>query len=70
MSLSDYSNAGYTKRLERVKTFLARSDFSGFTRKDLLLPAWHSIAALSNMAEAITNLYVSGQIDKEEAEAL
>ena len=70
MSLSDYSNAGYTKRLERAKTFLARSDFNGFTRKDLLLPAWHSIAALSNMAEAITNLYIAGQIDKEESEAL
>jgi hypothetical protein len=70
MDVYDYSNAGHLKRLERVKLFLAQPNFNGFTRKDLLLPAWHSIAALSNMAEAITNLYVLGKIDKEEAQAL
>jgi len=67
---SDFSNRGYTKRLERVRSFLARADFNGFTRKELLLPAWHSIAALSNMAEAVTNLYVRDKIDQEEANTL
>ena len=70
MEFSDFENKGYTKRLERVRSFLARPDFNGFTRKDLLLPAWHSIAALSNMAEAVTNLYVRDKIDKDEASVL
>ena len=58
------------KRLDKVITFLNRGGFQGFTRQELLIPAWHSIAALSNMAEAITNLYVSNRIDSEQAISL
>ena len=55
------------ERLQRVQTFLQRVGFNGFTRQDLLLPAWDSIVTLSNMAEAITNLFVRGQLAAEEA---
>ena len=48
----DDSSAGFERRFARVQEFLRRSPFDGFTRKDLLMPSWHSIAALSNMAEA------------------
>ena len=34
------------------------------------MPAWHSIAALSNMAESIVNLHLKGQLDFEEAVSL
>ena len=54
-------------RLQRVQGFLERTDFNGFTRKDLLLPAWHSIVTLSNMAEAITNLFIKEELSTEEA---
>ena len=56
----------FEERLQRVQTFLKRADFNGFTRQDLLLPAWDSIVTLSNMAEAITNLFVRGQLAAEE----
>ena len=55
------------KRLDRIEGFLGRKGFAGFTPKDLLIPAWHSIAALSNMAESIANLYSSGRIDTAHA---
>ena len=60
----------FEERLQRVQTFLERADFKGFTRQDLLLPAWHSIVTLSNMAEAITNLFVRGQLAAEEVSDL
>ena len=56
----------FEERLQRVQTFLERADFNGFIRQDLLLPAWDSIVTLSNMAEAITNLFVRGQLAAEE----
>ena len=58
---------GCTERLNRVRTFLARENFHGFTHQELFIPAWHSIAALSNMAESITNLHLKGQLDIDEA---
>jgi len=66
-SFSDFANSGYQKRLDRVRSFLNQKGFNGFTRKELLLPAWHSIAALSNMAEAICNLFIASHLDREEA---
>ena len=58
------SNNGQQTRYERIKTFLLKPDFNGFTRDDLFImqfikKGWgHDIAALSNMAEALTNLAV------------
>ena len=61
---------GCTERLNRVRSFLARENFQGFTHQELFMPAWHSIAALSNMAESIVNLHLKGQLDIEEAVSL
>ena len=53
------------KRYNKIKDFLMRPDFNGFTKEDLFIMSiikkgWgHDIAALSNMAEAITNLAIS-----------
>ena len=58
-----------TKQLERynqIKDFLESEDFNGFTKKDLFImqfikKGWgQDIAALSNMAEALTNIPLSG----------
>ena len=58
-----------TKQLERynqIKDFLESEDFNGFTKKDLFImqfikKGWgQDIAALSNMAEALTNIALSG----------
>ena len=52
-------------RYKKIKDFLTRTDFNGFTKDDLFIMAiikkgWgHDIAALSNMAEALANLSVS-----------
>ena len=54
---------GCTERLNRVRSFLAQENFQGFTHQELFMPAWHSIAALSNMAEAISNLSKSKTSD-------
>ena len=35
MEFSDFENKGYKRRLARVRSFLARPDFNGFTRKEL-----------------------------------
>ena len=54
------------KRYNQIKYFLEREDFNGFTKKDLFImqfikKGWgQDIAALSNMAEALTNIAVSG----------
>ena len=61
---------GFDHRFDRIRHFLQQENFQGFTNKDLLLPAWHSIAALSNMAEAITNLYVADCLENNVAVAL
>ena len=59
------------KRYKKVKDFLLRSDFNGFTKNELFImnfikKGWgHDIAALSNMAEAIANLSVSNPKQKE-----
>ncbi|MBL10097.1 MAG: hypothetical protein CL402_06215 [Acidiferrobacteraceae bacterium] len=58
---------GVERRLKRVEGFLAEPRFRGFSRRDLFFPAWHAIVALSNMAESVTNLYVSGHIEKVKA---
>ena len=53
------------KRYNKIKDFLMRPDFNGFTKEDLFIMSiikkgWgHDIAALSNMAEALANLSVS-----------
>jgi hypothetical protein len=64
------SSGGFERRFSRIQEFLRRSPFDGFTRKDLLMPSWHSIAALSNMAEAIANLFVSNRLTQDEAREL
>lgn len=57
----------FERRLQRVHDFLDRGGFDGFTRQDLLLPAWHSIVTLSNMAETITNRFVKGELPTKDA---
>ena len=60
------------KRYNKIKDFLMRPDFNGFTKEDLFIMSiikkgWgHDIAALSNMAEAITNLSVSNPKQNDE----
>ncbi|SVE25964.1 uncharacterized protein METZ01_LOCUS478818, partial [marine metagenome] len=70
MSNIEWMDRGYDSRLARIKGFLSSSRFQGFTRRDLFIPSWHAIAALSNMAEAITNLYVAKHLDQETASNL
>ena len=59
-------------RYEKIKDFLTRTDFNGFTKEDLFIMAiikkgWgHDIAALSNMAEAIANLSVTNSQQNQE----
>ena len=54
-----------TKKYNQIKAFLGKCDFDGFTKKDLFImqfikKGWgQDIAALSNMAEALTNIAVS-----------
>ena len=49
-------------RYQKIKSFLEKEKFNGFTQKDLFIMSivkkgWgHDIAALSNMAEALTNI--------------
>ena len=51
-------------QLKRITDFLSRKSFDGFTSKDLFIKqivkkGWgQDIAALSNMAEALTNLAI------------
>ena len=71
-----FSNQNETKngkqlRYERIKKFLLKPHFNGFTKDDLFImqfikKGWgHDIAALSNMAEALTNLAVHDPKNKE-----
>ena len=56
------------KSLERIIAFLDRSDFTGFTNDDLFIKqfvkkGWgQDIAALSNIAEGLRNLFDAGRI--------
>ena len=60
---SDTPKGGQEKRYEKIKTFLLKPNFNGFTKDDLFImqfikKGWgHDIAALSNMAEALANLF-------------
>lgn len=62
-----------TKSLKRITQFLDRADFDGFTTEDLFIKqfvpkGWgQDIAALSNMAEAIRNLYRRGELTQTNA---
>jgi len=59
---SDTPKGGQEKRYEKIKTFLLKPNFKGFTKDDLFImqfikKGWgHDIAALSNMAETLSNL--------------
>ena len=65
------SNNGQQIRYERIKTFLLEPNFNGFTGNDLFImqfikKGWgHDIAALSNMAEAMTNLALHNPSNSE-----
>ena len=59
-------------RYKRVKTFLTNPEFNGFTKNELFIMAFikkgwgQDIAALSNMAEAMANLYFSDKRNRDE----
>ncbi|MBT3838301.1 MAG: hypothetical protein HOB40_01710 [Candidatus Marinimicrobia bacterium] len=61
MGIADSPKNGQDKRYNKIKSFLLKSNFSGFTKDDLFImqfikKGWgHDIAALSNMAEAFMN---------------
>jgi len=69
-------NTKQLKRYNQIKDFLEREDFNGFTKKDLFImqfikKGWgQDIAALSNMAEALTNIALSGSRPKDEIQQL
>ena len=56
-------------RFEKIKRFLLKDDFNGFTSDDLFImqfikKGWgQDIAALSNMAEALVNLSIKNPND-------
>ena len=60
------------KNYSRIKIFLLNKNFKGFTKKDLFImqfikKGWgQDIAALSNMAEALTNIAISEQKSLDE----
>lgn len=60
--------------LQQITTFLDRPTFTGFTNDDLFIKqfikkGWgQDIAALSNIAEALKNLFTAGRLSPEEAE--
>ena len=62
LSGSNAPKGGQEKRYKKIKTFLLKPNFDGFTKDDLFImqfikKGWgHDIAALSNMAEALANL--------------
>jgi hypothetical protein len=64
------------KNYSRIKIFLLKKNFKGFTKKDLFImqfikKGWgQDIAALSNMAEALTNIAISGQKPLDEIKEL
>ena len=57
--------AGNLERYEKIRSFLLKPGFKGFTKEDLFIMSiikkgWgHDIAALSNMAEALVNLSIT-----------
>ena len=59
-------------RYKRVKAFLTKPKFNGFTKNELFIMAFikkgwgQDIAALSNMAEALANLYCSDKSNRHE----
>ncbi|SVC59708.1 uncharacterized protein METZ01_LOCUS312562, partial [marine metagenome] len=63
-------------RLNRIREFLNKPDFNGFTSDDLFImtfikKGWgQGIVALSNMAEAISNLSKSKTLDSDECSLL
>ena len=69
-------NMAQFKRYSQVKIFLEREDFNGFTKKDLFImkfikKGWgQDIVALSNMAEALTNIALSGSRPEDEIKQL
>ena len=69
-------SSGMKKRYEKIKSFLLKPDFDGFTKNDLFImqfikKGWgHDIAALSNMAEALANLYQTNQNQRDEYKSL
>tara|TARA_B100000795_G_scaffold248081_1_gene214733 strand:- start:339 stop:1400 length:1062 start_codon:yes stop_codon:yes gene_type:complete len=64
------------KNYARIKIFLLKKNFKGFTKKDLFImqfikKGWgQDIAALSNMAEALTNIAISEQKPLDEIKEL
>jgi len=64
------------KNYSRIKIFLLNKNFKGFTKKDLFImqfikKGWgQDIAALSNMAEALTNIAISEQKPLDEIKEL
>tara|TARA_B100000795_G_C22778196_1_gene431018 strand:- start:146 stop:1195 length:1050 start_codon:yes stop_codon:yes gene_type:complete len=72
MPLTKYSEKNYS----RIKKFLLQKDFEGFTKKDLFImqfikKGWgQDIAALSNMAEALTNIAINEQKPLDEVRDL
>jgi len=64
------------KNYSRIKIFLLKKNFKGFTKKDLFImqfikKGWgQDIAALSNMAEALTNIAISEQKPLDEIKEL
>ncbi|MBL7014211.1 MAG: hypothetical protein ISR83_07300 [Candidatus Marinimicrobia bacterium] len=73
---SEPSINGQLKRYEKIKSFLLNPDFNGFTKDDLFImqfikKGWgHDIAALSNMAEALANLYQANPSNRTEYQLL
>ncbi len=59
-------------RYQRIKTFLTKPKFNGFTKNELFIMAFikkgwgQDIAALSNMAEALANLYCLDKNNRDE----
>lgn len=69
-------NKSQLKRYNKIKDFLLKPNFNGFTGEDLFImqfikKGWgHDIAALSNMAEAIANLAIGNPRNIQEHQLL
>ena len=64
------------KRYNKIKQFLLRPNFNGFTKKELFIMAFikkgwgQDIATLSNMAEALVNLSITNPSNIDEYRVL
>ena len=68
----NFENKQTQIRFDKIKSFLEKTNFKGFTKDDLFImtfikKGWgQDIAALSNMAEALVNIALTSESNMKE----